>query len=271
MSHTKNKKEPEIKQGGLSALDRRTVLKGAASIPIASLLSEPLLAQEVASGLATQTIATTDGREVTATIAMPAQVPAPAVLLIHEWWGLNDHIKAMAQVFADAGYVALAVDLYGGVVASDPATAGFTMRNVIEAEATATLTSWMSWLRAHEATTEKLGVCGWCFGGSWSLNASLAAPVDATVIYYGDVEKSVEDLSPLVGPVLGHFGTRDTRINEKMVNGFETALLEAGKPATIHWYEADHAFANPTTARYDEEDAKLAWERTQEFLDTHLN
>ena len=107
---------------------------------------------------------------------------------------------------------------------------------------------------------------GWCFGGGWALNASIAEPVDATVVYYGRVDKPADQLAKLKGPVLGHFATRDEFINEPMVASFQRAMAEAGKPVTVYWYEADHAFANPSGGRYDEADAALAWSRTMDFL-----
>jgi carboxymethylenebutenolidase len=134
--------------------------------------------------------------------------------------------------------------------------------------ATAKLVAAIEWLAAHERGTGKVATIGWCFGGGWSLNASLATPVDATVIYYGNVEKTAAQLEPLYGPVLGHFGTQDKFITRDMVDRFETAMAEAGKSQflTVYWYDADHAFANPSGARYDASDAKLAWDRTVEFL-----
>jgi len=138
-------------------------------------------------------------------------------------------------------------------------------------EATDTLVSWAGWLKRHEASTGKLGTVGWCFGGGWSLNASIATPVDATVIYYGRVTREAADLKKLKGPVLGHFGTQDKFINREMVSGFEAELAKAGKTdVTIHWYDADHAFANPSSARYDDADAKLSWDRTTTFFKENL-
>ncbi len=101
-------------------------------------------------------------------------------------------------------------------------------------------------------------------------NASIATPVDATVVYYGRVEKKADQLSKLKGPVLGHYATRDEWINQQMVSGFEAEMDKAGKKYTSHWYEADHAFANPTSARYDQPDADLAWNRTLAFYQLHL-
>ena len=224
----------------------------------------------MAEGLETVDLTTANGRQVTAALAMPATTPAPAVLLIHEWWGLNDQIKSVAQALADEGYVALAVDLYDGKLATEPEAARSYMQAVVEGDARDSLSSWITWLRAHEATMESIGTVGWCFGGGWSLNASIDSAIQATVVYYGRVNQPKDELARLQGPVLGHFATEDQWINREMVDGFEKNMTELGKPFTDHWYEAEHAFANPTSGRYNEADAKLAWERTLAFYQKHL-
>lgn len=251
---------------------RRLFLKGAASLPLATVLAFPELAGAAAGSLTTVSTTISGGREVSAALALPAQDRAPSVLLIHEWWGLNDQIKSVAAELAGLGYAALAVDLYGGEVADDAEGAMSLMQGVDEQEATDTLTTWIEWLRKHDRTTDKVATVGWCFGGGWSLRASIAAPVDATIVYYGAVTQPAESLASLQGPVLGHFATQDQRINEAMVEGFEAEMAKAGKAdrLTVHWYDADHAFANPTGARYDEEDASLSWNRTVAFLEEHV-
>lgn len=257
-------------------IPRRTVLKGAASLSLATVLADPMIRQAVAGTLDTVSIKTAGGRTVNASLALPAATKAPALVLIHEWWGLNDHIKAVAAEYAKQGYVALAVDLYDGKVATpgDRAAARSYMQQTMRnpAQAVDTLTSWMKWLRNHKRGNGKLGTVGWCFGGGWSLGASIAAPVDATVIYYGVVNRSADDLKRLQGPVLGHFAERDRFINRPMVAGFTKNMKAAGKSdqLTVHWYDADHAFANPTGARYDKGAAKLSWERTMAFLKKSL-
>jgi carboxymethylenebutenolidase len=251
---------------------RRAFLKGLVSLPLAAVLADPVFAQATASRLQEVSITTAGGRDVKAALALPETLPAPAVLLVHEWWGLNDQIKSVAAELATQGYVALAIDLFGGEVATSPDQAMSLIRGMNAEAATDTLVSWIEWLKEDDRTTGKVATIGWCFGGGWSLNASLATPVDATIVYYGDVAKSAEELERLRGPVLGHFGTQDQFMKEEMVQGFEQAMAEAGKSdqLTVHRYDADHAFANPTGARYDAEDASLAWSRTLEFLDEHL-
>ena len=255
----------------MKTLSRRDIVKGiAAGMPLAAILAEPLLARAAADSLETAAITTEGGRSVRANLAVPAKTPAPAVLLVHEWWGLNDQIKSVAAEFAHQGFLALALDLYQGKVATTEESAGAYMRAVDPAAAGDTVLSWVKWLKRHKKSTGKIGTVGWCLGGGWSLNASLAEPVDATVVYYGRVNKSAAELGRLDGPVLGHFAARDKWITAEMVAAFEMAMKAAGKAYRSYWYEADHAFANPTQARYDAEDAKLAWRRTLSFLNEQL-
>jgi len=253
--------------------ERRSFLKGMLALPLAVVLADPLLAQVAGSRTRSVQLALGGGNKVQAHLAMPeGEGPFPAVVLIHEWWGLNDQIKAVATELANLGFMALAVDLYKGGVADTREDAMALMQAVNEEEANDTLTGWIDWLRRHQQCNGKVGTMGWCFGGGWSLNASMETPVDATIIYYGNVTRSPKQLSRLQGPVLGHFGTLDKSIDEAMVGGFERAMAQAGKAERldIHWYVADHAFANPTGARYDADDAALAWSRSVSFLHRHL-
>lgn len=250
---------------------RRRFIQGLASLPLAAVLADPALVRAAAH----KTMATTvSAGEAGASgfLAVPEETPAPAVLLIHEWWGLNDQIKAVANDLAQAGFVAFAVDMFDGSVATTRKQAMAQVRALDAKAGTGALADAVEWLRGHAKGNGRVGTVGWCFGGGWSLNASLAAPVDATVIYYGNVAKSAAQLKPLRGPVLGHFGTLDKRIDAEMVGGFERAMREAGKSdLTVHWYTADHAFANPSGARYDLDDAELAWSRTLAFLHKNLD
>lgn len=257
-----------------SGLGRRGLIKGlgAAGASLAAVLASPRRVLAAAEETTMVQTTTDQGRTVSAALALPETMPAPAVLLVHEWWGLNDHIKATAQEFARHGYVALAVDLFDGAVAETPDRARELVRSVEGAEARDTLGAWMAWLRDHDRTTGRIGTVGWCFGGAWSLNASLVAAADATVVYYGKVTPPASELEALEGPVLGHFAERDKWIDEEMVAGFRQEMEKAGRAGqlTVHWYSADHAFANPTQGNYDKEDARTAWERTLAFFDTHL-
>ena len=255
----------------MTELDRRRfMMTGLAGLPLAAVLADAKLTKAVADTLSMVELTTAGGRQVSAALALPETKPAPAVLLVHEWWGLNDQIKAVARALADEGYVALAVDLYDGELAKTPDAARGLMRAVAEGEARDTLSSWIAWLRTHEASKGRLGTVGWCFGGGWSLNASIDSAVEATVVYYGRVNQPADQLARLQGPVLGHFATLDQWIDKEMVTGFEKNMTAFGKAYSAHWYEAGHAFANPSSGRYDQADAKLAWQRTLDFYQKHL-
>jgi carboxymethylenebutenolidase len=253
-------------------IERRTVLKGAASLPLAAVLADPLIARAVAQSLDNVTITTPNGRKVTGSVAWPQAESAPAIMLFPEWWGLNDQIKSVAAELAKLGYVAVGVDLYDGKVASDPKEAMGLMRAAMSDldKGVDTSAGWVEWLRKNEKVNGKVGTIGWCFGGGWSLNASIARPVEATVIYYGNVTRTVDQLKKLKGPVMGHFGSKDKNINETMVNGFVQNMAAAEKPLQVYWYDADHAFANPTGNRFSEPAATASWERTTAFFKQHL-
>ena len=250
-------------------ISRRSIVKGiAGGVPLATILADPMLARAVAAGLETVSLTTAGARNVSAALALPARTPAHAILLIHEWWGLNDQIKSVAAEFAKDGYVALAVDLFNGKVATTADEAKALMSAADPQAATDTLVSWIAWLKKNPKGNGKVATIGWCFGGGWSLNASLAAPVNATVIYYGNVKKTAADLASLKSPVLMHYGLQDKFINTEMVEGFKAAAKEAHKEVTVYAYDANHAFANPTGAAYPyvKEAADLAWKRTLAFL-----
>src|SRR5918996_4845044 len=130
------------------------------------------------------------GRTVRAEWARPRgdDEKAAGLVLIHEWWGLNDEMRAIAAEMAGRGYRALAVDLFEGQVAREVNQARELMSAVDPAKARETLVSWVDWFRNARDSNGKVATLGFCFGGAWSLNASLATPVDATVIYYGNVK-----------------------------------------------------------------------------------
>jgi carboxymethylenebutenolidase len=249
---------------------RRAIIQGMVGLPLAAVLADPLKARAVAETTARVTIRTKSGREVTGALAKPDKTPAPVVLLVHEFWGLNDQIKATAAEFANLGYLALAVDLFGGQVAAAPDVARGLIQAVVPDQARETMASWVHWAYGDPHGSHRVGIVGWCFGGGWALNGSVAAPVDATVVYYGKCDLPADQLAHLKGPVLGHFGTLDPNMNKAMVGRFEAAMQQAHKPCTVYWYEANHAFANPTGANYDKPDAQLAWQRTTDFFAAHL-
>jgi carboxymethylenebutenolidase len=207
-------------------------------------------------------------------LARPAGEPRAGLVVIHEWWGLNDNIREMSNRLAAAGYLALAVDLYGGEVAGEPGEARALMQALMsdETRAGAQLAAAFRWLRT-EGGVERVGAIGWCMGGALALQLAMSLPedLDAVVIYYGRLVTDPAKLAPLRMPILGIFGGQDRGIPIESVLEFEANLQTLGKTAEIVIYEdADHAFANPSGTRYEPEAAADAWRRTLEFLGEHL-
>lgn len=208
-----------------------------------------------------------------ATGAEPAPAPLPGIIVIHEWWGLNDNIKAMTRRLAGEGYQALAVDLYGGAVADTPDAAKQLMGAVManREAAAAILRRADEFLKQRGAP--KVGVIGWCFGGGWSLAAAIDLPqgIDAAVMYYGQPEKDRARLERLRAPLLGFFGAADQSIPAAAVREMEGALKQLGKQVDIRVYDgAGHAFANPSGTNYRPAAAEDAWSRTRAFFKQYL-
>lgn len=198
----------------------------------------------------------------------------PGLLVIHEWWGLNDNVRDEARRLAAEGYVTLAVDLYGGRNTGQVQEALQLARSVGENPAAAeeNLRQAYAYLR-NTGKAPRIGSIGWCFGGRWSLRTALLFPKDlaATVIYYGTVTVPEEQLATLQMPILGLFGEKDRAIPVASVRAFQATLQKLGKNADIHIYEgADHAFANPSGTAYQAAAAEDAWRLTVEFLRRNL-
>ena len=216
---------------------------------------------------------TAAGKEVRGYLATPNEPGAhPGVILIHEWWGLNENIKVMADRLASQGYRVLAVDLYGGVVATTPDEAKAAMSGVDPASAKETLRVAHQFL--VDAGAQAVGVMGWCFGGGWALETGLllGESIDAVVMYYGRPKATAAELEPLAAPLLGFFGAKDDGISVEQVRQFEAALEEVGADARIEIYaDAGHAFANPSGNNYVESAATDAWEKALAFFAEHLS
>jgi carboxymethylenebutenolidase len=195
----------------------------------------------------------------------------PGVILIHEWWGLNDNIKNEAQKLAKEGYVVLAVDLYDKKVAQTPDEALALVGSFDQERGIQNMLAAKAYLQ-NEEKVSKVASLGWCFGGGQSLQLALSSDdMDATVIYYGRLVTDKEDLSAINWPVLGIFASEDQGIPVVMVREFEVSLNDLGVENAIHIYEgADHAFANPSGDRYNLEAAEDAWDKTLAFLDKNL-
>ncbi|HYV65120.1 MAG TPA: dienelactone hydrolase family protein [Myxococcales bacterium] len=213
----------------------------------------------------------TPGGAAKAYVSRPKGKAKGAVLLLHEWWGLNDWMKSMADHLADDGYLALAVDLYKGKVATDPKEAAALMGKKDEQWGDAVEEAGLEWLKSN-AGGAKVATLGWCMGGGESLKTSLNDPkdVDATIMYYGMPVTDVAKLKTLRGPLLGIWANQDGWITPDKVKEFDAALTRAGVKHEFHAYDADHAFANPSGGKYNGPAAADAWTKTRAFLSTNL-
>lgn len=242
--------------------------------PVAS----PAAQGEPAVPVKTETVryATIGGREVQGYLAYPAAAEGglPGVLMFHEWWGLNDNIRAMARQLAGQGYVVLAADLYGGKTADNPELARTLMEQTLgNKDALGQNLRQAHAYLVEQVKATRIGSIGWCLGGAMSLQAALqlSDQMDAAVVYYGHVSADPAALKPLQAPVLGLFGAADAGIPLESVRAFENTLKSLGKSVEIVVYEgADHAFANPSGRNYKAEAAADAWQRALTFLAVHL-
>lgn len=196
--------------------------------------------------------------------------PFPALIVIHEWWGLNDWVKEQASNLADQGYLALAVDLYRGKVATTPEEAHEIMRGVPEDRARRDLSAAFAFLKTQKnVKPDRIGAIGWCMGGGYSLDVALQEPsLAADVINYGHLAVDENSLKKINAPMLGIFGGKDRGIPVEDVKKFEQTLKQSGKKIEIVIYpDAGHAFENPNNKEgYRSQDAADAWKRTLDFL-----
>lgn len=200
--------------------------------------------------------------------------PFPALVVIHEYWGLNDWVKEQASRLADQGYVALAIDLYRGKFGTTPDEAHELMRGVPSDRANRDLLAASSFLRSQKTVDPaKVGSIGWCMGGGYALDLAIADPkLKAAVINYGHLASDQATLQKINAAILGIFGGQDKGIPPADVKKFEADLKALGKPVDIHIFpDAGHAFENPNNKQgYRADDAKQAWELTTAFLAKYL-
>lgn len=199
--------------------------------------------------------------------------PFPAVIVIQEWWGLNDQIKSVADRLAAQGYVALAPDLYRGKVTDKPEMAMELMRALAESRGTADLQAAYAYLRAHAAVGAKpIGSVGFCMGGRYSLLLALAEPkLAAAVVCYGRPEQDGAKLRAIGAPVLGIYGGQDKGIPAEMVEGFASGMKAAGRSIQIKVFpEAGHGFMNPNNPTHRADDTAAAWTLIDAFFAKHL-
>jgi carboxymethylenebutenolidase len=216
------------------------------------------------------TYETPDGKTASAYFLKSAEKSDKFLFVIHEWWGLNDHIKQEAEMLFEAiGNVnVMALDLYDGNVATSREDAGKFMKMVTDERAKAIITGAL----AFAGKDAKVATIGWCFGGGWSLKSSVLAGDQGIgcVIYYGMPVQKADQLVNLKAEVLGLFAEKDGWITPEVVNNFEAIMKATGKTVTTKQFDAEHAFANPSSPRYKESAAQEANAMALKFLKEKL-
>jgi carboxymethylenebutenolidase len=204
----------------------------------------------------------------------PGAGPHPALIVIHEWWGLNDWIKQEAAGYAAKGYVTLAVDLYRGKIAADPEQAHELSRGLPQDQGVRDLAAAVAWLQSRkDVKPDRIGAVGWCMGGGYALQLAIASPsLRAVAINYGSLATDKAALGQIHAAVLGNFGGQDRGIPPDAVHAFETSMQSLGKPVDAKIYpQAGHAFENPNNAAgFRPDDAADALARIDSFLKSTL-
>jgi carboxymethylenebutenolidase len=217
-----------------------------------------------------------DGKDCSGFYVEPAAgAQAPGIVIIQEWWGLNDQIKGVAERFAASGYRALVPDLYRGQVGLDAKEAEHLMTNLNFGDAAGQdIRGAVQYLKA---SSKKVGVTGFCMGGALTLLSAVFVPeADAAVTWYGFPPLEYIDASKIKAPLMGHFATDDAFFKIAQVDVLEEKLKAAGVRYTFHRYNAQHAFANENNVnpalplKYDPTAAETAWTRTLEFFGKQL-
>jgi carboxymethylenebutenolidase len=210
-------------------------------------------------------------------LANNTQQQLPAVIMIHEWWGLNEDIKNQADILAREGYVVLAVDLYQGEVATTSDRSRELASSVRNNPTSAidNLQSAVNYVKSLQIVDgNRIASLGWCFGGDWSLQLAVNSsedPLAATIVYYGRPITDTSSLSSISWPVLGIFGDQDQAIPVESVKQFAAALNATGVTNDIYLYEGvGHAFANPSGDNYAPKETADSWQKTIGFLEKYL-
>jgi carboxymethylenebutenolidase len=209
-------------------------------------------------------------------LAAPQSGKGPGVIVLQEWWGLDDNVRGIVDRFAEEGFVALAPDLYRGETTEQPSEAEQKMMAMNMDQAEKDMRGAVDYLTEHEAYDGSgIGSVGFCLGGGLAVWAATANDkVDAVVTYYYVMPHGKPDFSKVQAPVQGHFGTNDDFVPVEDAQALEKELNDAGADAKFEFYEgAGHAFANDhdRLGTYDEGKAKEAWRKTIDFLRRHLS
>ncbi|MEO8711528.1 MAG: dienelactone hydrolase family protein, partial [Parafilimonas sp.] len=191
------------------------------------------------------TFKTDDGTDAHAWMVKAYKPSDYYIIVVHEWWGLNDYIKQEAEKLSnDLGVNAIAIDMYDNKVASTPEEAGKLMQSVKPERAMNIIKGAYN----YAGSKAKVFTIGWCFGGGWSLQSAIAGGSNAVgcIMYYGMPETDISKLKTLHCDVIGFFGNKDKWITPAVIDEFKENMKQAGKKITTYEYDADHAFANPS-------------------------
>jgi carboxymethylenebutenolidase len=218
-------------------------------------------------------LTTHDGHPFATELALPEVLAsAPAVVVIHEWWGLNDHIRDLTARLAGEGFVAMAIDLYDAPPTTDATEAMRRANELRTAAALLRIGAAARYLSKHPRGSGKVGVVGFCLGGAMALAAACQVPeISAAVPFYGIAREEFLDFAHHKAPILGHYGAEDGAVTPARVEALRARAERAQARITIHMYDAGHAFMRDhDPGAYRPEAARLAWERTLEFLRREL-
>ncbi len=216
------------------------------------------------------TFKTKDGKTANGYFVKSEKLSDKFIFVFHEWWGLNDYVKKesdeLKKKLGDVNI--LAIDLYDGNVADNREDAAKYMQSVNQERALNIISGAIDFA----GKSAKIGTIGWCFGGGWSLQASILAGKQgsACVMYYGIIENTPETFKELNAPVLGIFAEKDGWVNPEVYGNLEKNIKAAGKNITVKSFDADHAFANPSNAKFDEKATKEAKDLTLKFFKENL-
>jgi len=220
-----------------------------------------------------------DGQTLHGYLAEPMNtVNAPGIVVIQEWWGLDDEIKAVADRFAQAGYRALVPDLYRGKLALEANEAEHFMGNLNFGDAAGQdIRGAVQYLKA--TGSPKVAVTGFCMGGALTVLSACNVPeLDGSIIWYGNPPLEYVNADAITKPMLGHWALHDEFFPIAGVEQLEAKLKQAGVNFEFHRYDAKHAFANPKAdtrglapLKHSAEAAQLAWDRTIQFLQKYIN
>lgn len=216
-----------------------------------------------------------DGKAIAYWVA-PKAGQTQTILMIHEWWGLNENIRQSADLLHEkTGYGVMAADLYEGKVAKNAEEAAKYMSAVNEQSSSKTVNAAIKALKSGfqgSKPSQQIGTIGFCFGGGWSHKSAIMGgeAVKACVIFYGLPTVAPAELERLSAPVLMIWPNKDKWINKEVVDGFRDAMKNANKSLQVEEFDADHAFANPTSKSFKDQESKEAWSKTLQFFKKNL-